>query len=189
MSYSSSFCFGEILVFLASNSSVWNHSSLELTSSSCCLIFLFSARSALAFAFAREQFAHLSETFRIFSWIDTLLFCCSTSAVAKSTFHGEELKSESVLSSQVSVSLWIPIDVVLIELDFFYSWARRIWGTALQIWLERWSTWKTLWILITAKHLVRIIGKGIYNVKGSFHKSVRAMIVYDAFPFLRNHFL
>ena len=97
-SYSSNFCLSKILVSFASNSSDWSDSALEVASSSCRLTSLFSsnksevtlseisnldsARSALNFAFARDLYAQLRETFKLLSWINRLLFCCSNSAIA-----------------------------------------------------------------------------------------------------------
>ena len=79
ISLSSTSWLSKIFVSVASNSSDWSNFALDVASSSCYLAFLFSssesevtsseiykldlARSALASAFARDLFAHRTETF------------------------------------------------------------------------------------------------------------------------------
>ena len=133
-SYSSSFFFRIILVLFDSNNSDWRDSALEVTSSNCCFTSLFSsnksdvtlseisnldsARSALIFAFARDLFAQLRETFRLLSSINRFLFCYSNSAIANSVSQRNFVSWVSEWELKSSGSVWVAIDTVLVVQSF-----------------------------------------------------------------------
>ena len=76
-----------------------------------------SAQLVSAFPFTRQWFAHLSETSSMFSSFDRLLFVVQ---IPLWQFQYREVVNwESVLSSRVSISVWIPFDVFLMEWDWF----------------------------------------------------------------------